>query len=288
MEYVCKVGTPAGEVVEQTFTAPDEAALRADLEQTGLLPLLRSAAAWACSGFRLSRPQGRRPIAPASSARSWRPCSRRACRSSSRSTSCSSGRGTRSSGARWRTVRDKVKSGIALSEAFRAEGDLYPPIFSASLVAGERSGSLEGVLRRFVAVPAPQPGPEEEGDLGRRSTRSCCSCMMAVLVVVMLVYVIPQFQGFYEGLERRAAPADPRPHGGRPLRCAANLPLDPSGLGIAVAGAWSLAPAATRPGAVLDRVAPAPPVPRTADAHVRHEPARAHALARCSRAACPC
>ena len=35
MEYVCKVGTPAGEVVEQTFTAPDEAALRAELEQKG-------------------------------------------------------------------------------------------------------------------------------------------------------------------------------------------------------------------------------------------------------------
>ena len=35
MEYVCKVGTPGGEVVEQTFTAADEAALRADLEQKG-------------------------------------------------------------------------------------------------------------------------------------------------------------------------------------------------------------------------------------------------------------
>jgi type IV pilus assembly protein PilC len=35
MEYVCKVGTPAGEVVEQTFSARDEASLRADLEQQG-------------------------------------------------------------------------------------------------------------------------------------------------------------------------------------------------------------------------------------------------------------
>ena len=47
-------------------------------------------------------------------------------------------------------VRDKVKSGIALSEAFRDEGALYPPMLSASLIAGERSGNLEGVLRRFV------------------------------------------------------------------------------------------------------------------------------------------
>ena len=35
MEYVCKVGTAAGEIMEQTFTAPDEAALRSELEQKG-------------------------------------------------------------------------------------------------------------------------------------------------------------------------------------------------------------------------------------------------------------
>ncbi len=35
MEYVCKVGTPTGEVLEQTFTAPDEAFLRAELQQKG-------------------------------------------------------------------------------------------------------------------------------------------------------------------------------------------------------------------------------------------------------------
>jgi type IV pilus assembly protein PilC len=35
MEYVCRVGTPTGEVVEQTFSANDEAALRSDLEQKG-------------------------------------------------------------------------------------------------------------------------------------------------------------------------------------------------------------------------------------------------------------
>ena len=36
MEFVCRVGTPAGEVVERTFAAPDEATLRADLDQQGL------------------------------------------------------------------------------------------------------------------------------------------------------------------------------------------------------------------------------------------------------------
>src|SRR5687767_10356173 len=35
MEFVCRIGTPAGEVTEQTFTAPDEAALRAELDEKG-------------------------------------------------------------------------------------------------------------------------------------------------------------------------------------------------------------------------------------------------------------
>ena len=35
MDYLCRVGTPNGEVVEQTFTAHDESSLRSELEQKG-------------------------------------------------------------------------------------------------------------------------------------------------------------------------------------------------------------------------------------------------------------
>src|SRR4029079_8795283 len=47
-------------------------------------------------------------------------------------------------------VHERVRSGAALSEAFGAHGELVPSIYIASLVAGERSGSLDTVLRRFV------------------------------------------------------------------------------------------------------------------------------------------
>src|SRR5690349_8910842 len=36
MEYVCKVGMPNGDIVEQSFTGTDEGALRVELEQRGL------------------------------------------------------------------------------------------------------------------------------------------------------------------------------------------------------------------------------------------------------------
>ena len=45
-------------------------------------------------------------------------------------------------------IRNQVKSGTALSEAFRMQGNLFPRIYSASLVAGEKSGELEQVITR--------------------------------------------------------------------------------------------------------------------------------------------
>src|SRR5919109_584138 len=48
-------------------------------------------------------------------------------------------------------VHEKVRGGTALSEAFASHGTLFPRVYTASLMAGERSGNLDSVLRRFVA-----------------------------------------------------------------------------------------------------------------------------------------
>ena len=47
-------------------------------------------------------------------------------------------------------VHEKVRAGTALSDAFAAHGDLFPRVYTASLLAGERSGNLDAVLRRYV------------------------------------------------------------------------------------------------------------------------------------------
>ena len=48
-------------------------------------------------------------------------------------------------------VYDKVKAGTALSDAFAEHGELFPAVYAASLMAGERSGNLDAVIRRYVA-----------------------------------------------------------------------------------------------------------------------------------------
>ena len=82
---------------------------------------------------------------------------------------------TRSSGARWRRSARRSSPASPSPRPSGPKGALYPPILSASLVAGERSGNLEGVLRRFVPVPAAHQLAEEEGHRRRRLSACCCS-----------------------------------------------------------------------------------------------------------------
>jgi type IV pilus assembly protein PilC len=197
MEFVCRVGTPGGEVVERTFVAEDENTLRADLDQQGLylFQVKRGLGLPGLSGRRRKVDQqllmlfGQELAALLKAGlplfqsldvmleRQRDPIFKRSLL----------------------TVRDKVKSGVALSEAFRAEGDLYPPIFSASLVAGERSGSLETVLRRFVQHLRLNQALKKKA-VSASIYPAVLLFVMLVLIMVLLVYVIPNFKNFFEGL----------------------------------------------------------------------------------------
>jgi type IV pilus assembly protein PilC len=96
-------------------------------------------------------------------------------------------------------IRDKVKSGLALSEAFRAEGALYPPMLSASIAAGERSGSLEAMLRRFVQYVRLNQSLKKKAVAASVYPLVLAATMIA-LISILMVKVIPQFQEFYSGL----------------------------------------------------------------------------------------
>jgi len=197
MEYVCRVGTPSGEVVEQAFSAPDERALRADLEQQGLY-LISVRRGLSLSAFRLRR----RRVDPslllvfsqelAALLKAGLPLFQSLDVMLERQKDPL----LRQSLS---TVREKVKAGIALSDAFRQEGDLYPPIFSASLVAGERSGNLDQVLRRFASHLRLNQSLKKKA-ISASVYPIVLLTMMVALVTVLLVWVIPQFSSFYEGL----------------------------------------------------------------------------------------
>jgi type IV pilus assembly protein PilC len=98
-------------------------------------------------------------------------------------------------------IREKIKSGIALSDAFASFGNLFPPIYSNSLRSGERSGDLEGVLKRFLRYQ------KLISALRRRVIGALIYPIVLIflsmaMIFVMLTYVIPKFSEFFEGFGR--------------------------------------------------------------------------------------
>jgi type IV pilus assembly protein PilC len=95
-------------------------------------------------------------------------------------------------------IRDKVKSGIAISDAFASYGDLFPPIYATSIRSGERSGDLEGVLRRFLKYQKLIVNLRKRV-VGALIYPTVLVSLSLVMIFVMLTVVIPKFSEFYAG-----------------------------------------------------------------------------------------
>ena len=95
-------------------------------------------------------------------------------------------------------IRDKVKSGVSLSDAFASFGDAFPPIYSTSLRAGERSGDLEGVLKRFLRYQKIIVNLRKRV-IGALIYPTVLIILSASMVFIMLTKVIPKFAEFYTG-----------------------------------------------------------------------------------------
>lgn len=200
MEFQCRVGSANGEVLEGVYVAEDEAKLRRELEEKGfyLLSLRRrgrlglSGLAW----FTRRRIKSREFIVfnqeLAALLHAGMPLVQSLDILSHRIDN-----------PELKTVIDdvheRVRSGTSLSEAFEAQEGLFPGVYTASLMAGERSGNLEEVLRRYVAY-------ERILAAVRRKTISSLIYplillgLSLVVVAIIVLQVVPAFGDFYEGL----------------------------------------------------------------------------------------
>ena len=196
MEYRCRLGTTSGEIIEGIYVAQSEAALRRELEEKGLhvLALKPRLGLGGISFGGESRKIKRHEFLVfnqelATLLKAGMPLvqSLDILRS-------------RLSNPLFKSVLDdvyeKVRGGTALSDAFSAHGDLFPSVYTASLMAGERSGNLDAVLRRFVAY-------SKTIDTVRSKTVSAMIypvilvLLAVVLVGIIVVKVVPTFADFY-------------------------------------------------------------------------------------------
>lgn len=202
MQFICKLGTPEGHVIEEVMEANSEATLKQDLSSQGyhlfeirrrglvgrlrlpssgnrskrisprdLLIFNQELAALLRSGLpmlqalELVLPRQRNPVFKQILTQ----------------------------------IRDQVRSGEDLSTAVATYGDRFPALYSATLKAGERSGEMEQVIRRFV----------RHLTLVLETRKRVVSAMVypvalvglsLCLIAVMTVYVLPNFTDFFSSL----------------------------------------------------------------------------------------
>jgi type IV pilus assembly protein PilC len=154
-EFICRLGTQAGEVVTRTIEAPGVQEARARLEREGfrVFSVVPPKATGVAALTRGGRPGVRARVKAgdfllfnqqlAALLRAGIPILQAITMLRKRATS-----------ARLRgvlgEVEEQIRSGAALSSAFAAQGAIFPRIYTASILAGERSGALDEVLSRYV------------------------------------------------------------------------------------------------------------------------------------------
>jgi type IV pilus assembly protein PilC len=197
LEFRCRLASASGEIVEGVYVAESEARLRHELEEKGLYVLaLHQKGAVAGLAFKLP-------------ARTSIPSREFLIFNQELATLLRAGMPlvqsldllrSRIQSPVFRSVlndvHERVRSGSALSDAFATHASLFPSVYTASLVAGERSGNLDAVLRRFVEYS------KIVATVKRKTVASLIYpailvTLATVLVTIIVLKVVPAFSDFY-------------------------------------------------------------------------------------------
>lgn len=100
-----------------------------------------------------------------------------------------------------KTVRDEVRNGTLLSEAFRQQG-IFPKMYVTSVMAGEKSGSLVEVLDRYITYQRLSLAVKK-----KVLVSLLYPCVLIVLVMLLMVflvtYVVPNFAQLYSSMQAK-------------------------------------------------------------------------------------
>jgi type IV pilus assembly protein PilC len=100
-----------------------------------------------------------------------------------------------------KAVREEVRNGSLLSDAFAAQG-VFPPMYVTSVLAGEKSGSLGEVLDRYITYQKVALAVRKKLLLSL-----VYPCLLTVLVICLMVFlvtfVVPKFAELYESMSAK-------------------------------------------------------------------------------------
>ncbi|HKS72403.1 MAG TPA: type II secretion system F family protein [Terriglobales bacterium] len=98
-------------------------------------------------------------------------------------------------------VRERVKSGELLSDAFAAQA-AFPKIYTTTLLAGEKSGNMEEVLSRYIAFQRMALTFKKKLAVSLVYPALLVSVVMC-MIVFLVTYVVPQFAKLFENLNAK-------------------------------------------------------------------------------------
>jgi type IV pilus assembly protein PilC len=202
MEFVCRLGSPDGRVLEEIHQARDEVALRSDLARRGYHVFeLRRRGLPLDLGLRGLWRRSKR--VPAQTFLVFNQELAALLRAGLPLLQALELMLERLRDPHFRAVladiRDRVKTGVDLSDAFAAHSEQFPPLYPSTLKAGERTGELEVMVRRFIRYMK----------LVLEARKRVVSALIyptvlvglsAAMLAVMAIYVVPRFSVFFEDL----------------------------------------------------------------------------------------
>jgi len=193
-EFHCRVASPSGEVFEKSYIADDERGLRRDLDAQDLMILnVRQSNPFVqefLNTFRLKRGVSAREFVLFNQELSA--LIRAGLPIVGTLDILLERRKNETFKSALIDIRDRVKSGEALSEAFAAQGEMFPKLYAASLASGERSGELGSVLQRYISYS--QKVLAIRGKvLSALIYPAVLMALAVVLIGVMVFFVIPRF-----------------------------------------------------------------------------------------------
>jgi len=202
-EFICRLGTPAGEVVTRTIEAVGVNEARARLEREGfrVFNVTPPKTAGVTALTRLGG-RGAQAKVKASDFLLFNQQLAALFRAGIPILQAITMLRKRAASARLRTVlgevEEQIKGGAALSTAFASQGSLFPRIYTASILAGERSGALDEVLNRYVTYM-------RRNVALRRKIRGALAYPLfllfasGIMVTFLTVYVVPRMSDLFSG-----------------------------------------------------------------------------------------
>src|SRR5947209_19604229 len=98
-------------------------------------------------------------------------------------------------------VRDRVKGGELLSDAFAAQG-MVPKIYTTTLMAGEKSGNIDEVLTRYINFQRLAMTFRKKLFVSLIYPTLLVS-VVTIMVMFLFTYVVPKFADLFNSLDAK-------------------------------------------------------------------------------------